>query len=54
MNIPESRGQNFANLQTLANQPRSLGTPDPFIRVREKEKQLERLHAELEITYDRR
>jgi putative nucleotidyltransferase with HDIG domain len=54
MNIPESRGQNFANLQTLANQAaialeRSILLSDS----RQQAKQLEAAYAELEITYDR-
>jgi putative nucleotidyltransferase with HDIG domain len=54
MRIPESRGQNFANLQTLANQAaialeRSIRGAELF----QKQKQLEAAYAELEITYDR-
>jgi putative nucleotidyltransferase with HDIG domain len=54
MRIPESRGQNFANLQTLANQAaitleRSIRGAELF----QKQKQLEAAYAELELTYDR-
>jgi putative nucleotidyltransferase with HDIG domain len=54
MRIAESRGQNFANLQTLANQAaialeRSIRGAELF----QKQKQLEAAYAELEITYDR-
>jgi putative nucleotidyltransferase with HDIG domain len=54
MNIPESRGQNFANLQTLANQAaialeRSILLSDS----RQQAKQIEAAYEELEITYDR-
>jgi len=54
MNIPESRGHNFANLQTLANQAaialeRSILLSESLRQA----KQLEAAFAELEVTYDR-
>ncbi|HLA06289.1 MAG TPA: HD domain-containing phosphohydrolase [Anaerolineales bacterium] len=54
MNIPESRGQNFANLQTLANQ--AAITLERSILLSESQrqaKQLEAAYLELELTYDR-
>ncbi len=54
MNIPESRGQNFANLQTLANQ--AAVVLERAILLAESRRQAEELkeaYAELEITYDR-
>lgn len=54
MNIPESRGQNFANVQTLANQAAIV--LERFILLSEslhQAKQIEAAYAELEITYDR-
>ena len=54
MNIPESRGQNFANLQTLANQAAIvLERSILLFELRQQTKQLEAAYAELEITYDR-
>lgn len=54
MNIPESRGQNFANLQTLANQAAiALERSILLTEYRQQAKQLEAAYAELEITYDR-
>jgi putative nucleotidyltransferase with HDIG domain len=54
MNIPESRGQNFANLQTLANQAAiALERSILLSESRRQAKQLEAAYAELEITYDR-
>jgi putative nucleotidyltransferase with HDIG domain len=54
MNIPESRGQNFANLQTLANQAAiALERSILLSESRQQAKQLEAAYAELEITYDR-
>ena len=53
MNIPESRGQNFANLQTLANQAAiALERSILLSESRQQAKQLEAAYAELEITYD--
>lgn len=54
MKIPESRGQNFANIQTLANQAaialeRSILLSESLHQA----KQIEAAYAELEITYDR-
>ena len=54
MNIPESRGQNFANLQTLANQ--AAIALERAILLAESQRQAEeikRAYAELETTYDR-
>jgi putative nucleotidyltransferase with HDIG domain len=54
MNIPESRGHNFANLQTLANQ--AAVALERSILLAESRRQAEALkaaYAELEITYDR-
>ena len=54
MNIPESRGQNFANLQTLANQAAvALERSILLAESRKQARQLEAAYAELEITYDR-
>jgi putative nucleotidyltransferase with HDIG domain len=54
MNIPESRGQNFANLQTLANQAAiALERSILLSESRQQAKQIEAAYAELEITYDR-
>jgi len=54
MNIPESRGQNFANLQTLANQAAiALERSILLSEWRQQAKQIEAAYAELEITYDR-
>lgn len=54
MNILESRGQNFANLQTLANQAAiALERSILLSESRQQAKQLESAYAELEITYDR-
>ncbi|HSL42044.1 MAG TPA: HD domain-containing phosphohydrolase [Anaerolineales bacterium] len=54
MNIPESRGQNFANLQTLANQAAiALERSILLSESRQQAKQLEAAYAELEVTYDR-
>ena len=53
MNIPESRGQNFANLQTLANQAAiALERSILLSESRQQAKQLEAAYAELEVTYD--
>jgi len=54
MKIPESRGQNFANLQTLANQAAiALERSILLLESRQQAKQIESAYAELEITYDR-
>ena len=54
MRIPESRGQNFANMQTLANQAAvALERSIRGVELVQKQKQLEAAYAELEITYDR-
>lgn len=54
MSIPETRGQNFANLQTLANQAAiALERSILLSESRQQAKQLEAAYAELEITYDR-
>jgi len=53
MRIPESRGQNFANLQTLANQAAiALERSIRGAELVQKQKQLEAAYAKLEITYD--
>jgi putative nucleotidyltransferase with HDIG domain len=53
MNISESRGQNFANLQTLANQAAiALERSILLSESRQQAKQLEAAYEELEITYD--
>ena len=53
MDIPESRGQNFANLQTLANQAAiALERSILLSESRQQAKQLEAAYEELEITYD--
>jgi putative nucleotidyltransferase with HDIG domain len=54
MNIPESRGHNFANLQTLANQ--AAVALERSILLAESKRQAEEIkaaYAELELTYDR-
>src|SRR5512147_2196919 len=54
MRIPEGRGQNFANMQTLANQAAiALERSIRGAELSQKQKQLEAAYAELEITYDR-
>ena len=54
MSIPESRGQNFANMQTLANQAAiALERSILLSESRQQAKQIEAAYAELEITYDR-
>ena len=54
MNIPESRGQNFANIQTLANQAAiALERSILLSEWRKQAKQIEEAYEELEITYDR-
>jgi len=54
MKMPESRGQNFANLQTLANQAAiALERSILLVESRQQAKQIEAAYAELEITYDR-
>jgi putative nucleotidyltransferase with HDIG domain len=54
MNIPESRGQNYANLQTLANQAGiALERSILLLESRQQAKQLEAAYAELETIYDR-
>ncbi|HLO31624.1 MAG TPA: HD domain-containing phosphohydrolase [Anaerolineales bacterium] len=54
MNIPESRGQNFANLQTLANQAAiALERSILLSESRQQAKELEAAYEELEVTYDR-
>jgi putative nucleotidyltransferase with HDIG domain len=53
MDIPESRGQNFANLQTLANQ--AAVTLERSILLSESRRQAEQIKAayqELQATYD--
>ena len=53
MSIPESRGQNFANLQTLANQAAiALERSILLSESRQQAKQLEAAYAKLELTYD--
>jgi putative nucleotidyltransferase with HDIG domain len=53
MNIQESRGQNYANLQTLANQAAiALERSILLSESRQQAKQLEAAYAELEVTYD--
>ena len=53
MNLLESRGQNFANLQTLANQAAiALERSILLSESRQQAKQLEAAYAELEVTYD--
>jgi putative nucleotidyltransferase with HDIG domain len=53
MKIPESRGQNFANLQTLANQAAiALERSILLSESLQQAKQLEAAYAELENTYD--
>jgi len=54
MNISESRGHNFANLQTLANQAAiTLERSILLSESRQQAKQIEAAYAELEVTYDR-
>ena len=54
MNIPESRGQNYANLQTLANQAAiALERSILLSESRQQAKQIDAAYAELEMTYDR-
>ena len=54
MSIPESRGQNFANMQTLANQAAiALERSILLSESRQQAKQIEAAYEELEITYDR-
>jgi putative nucleotidyltransferase with HDIG domain len=54
MKIPESRGQNFANLQTLANQAAiALERAILLAETRQKAEQIKEAYAELEVTYDR-
>ena len=54
MNIPESRGQNFANMQTLANQAAiALERSILLSESRQQAKQIEAAYEELEMTYDR-
>lgn len=54
MRIPESRGQNFTNLQTLANQAAlALERSILLSESRQQANQIEDAYAELEITYDR-
>ena len=54
MSIPENRGQNFANLQTLANQAAiALERSILLSESRHQASQLVSAYAELEITYDR-
>ncbi len=54
MSIPESRGQNFANMQTLANQAAiALERSILLSEFRQQAKQIEAAYAELEVTYDR-
>ena len=53
MRIPESRGQNFKTIQTLANQAAiALERSIRGAELVQKQKQLEAAYAELEITYD--
>jgi len=54
MKIPESRGQNFANIQTLANQAAiALERAILLSEWRKQAQQIEEAYEELEITYDR-
>jgi putative nucleotidyltransferase with HDIG domain len=54
MNIPDSRGQNFANIQMLANQAAiALERSILLSELRKQARQLEEAYEELEITYDR-
>ncbi|HEX6269585.1 MAG TPA: HD domain-containing phosphohydrolase [Anaerolineales bacterium] len=54
MKMSESRGQNFANLQTLANQAAiALERAILLLESRQQANQIEAAYAELEITYDR-
>ena len=54
MNMPDSRGQNYANTQTLANQAAiALERSILLSESRQQAKQIEAAYEELEITYDR-
>ena len=54
MRIPESRGQNYANIQTLANQAAiALERSILLSEWRKQAKQIEEAYEELEVTYDR-
>ena len=54
MKIPESRGQNYANLQTLANQAAiALERSILLSESRQQAREIESAYAELELTYDR-
>lgn len=54
IDIPESRGQNFANLQTLANQAAiALERSILLSESRQQAKEIEAAYQELELTYDR-
>lgn len=54
MNMPESRGHNFANLQTLANQAAiALERSILLAESKRQAKEIKEAYAELEITYDR-
>jgi putative nucleotidyltransferase with HDIG domain len=53
MDIPESRGQNFANIQTLANQAAvTLERSILLSESRMQAKQIEAAYEELQATYD--
>lgn len=53
MNIPESRGQNFANIQTLANQAAvTLERSILLTESRRQAKEIEAAYEELQATYD--
>lgn len=53
MNIPESRGQNFANIQTLANQAAvTLERSILLSESRRQAKEIEAAYGELQATYD--
>jgi putative nucleotidyltransferase with HDIG domain len=53
MDIPESRGQNFANIQTLANQAAvTLERSILLSESRRQAKQIEAAYQELQVTYD--
>jgi len=53
MDIPESRGQNFANIQTLANQAAvTLERSILLSESRRQAKQIEAAYEELQATYD--
>ena len=54
MSMPDSRGQNYANTQTLANQAAiALERSILLSESRQQAKQIEAAYEELEITYDR-